>query len=101
MSEEFNIVDEKTPEEKKAENFAKHIEHIIDTERRDLLVKEELADIDALIGVLFQVRGALQKMSELADDVEEYLDDLTTVTTAMLKMLNENATKKKRVKKNE
>ena len=96
MPDKFNIIDEKTPEEEKAERLEKRLERIFDMERLDRLAKEEMADIDAMIGILFQTRGLLQMKRSASEDIEEFIDDMMTVATAMVNKMNKMASKKKK-----
>lgn len=101
MTDEFNIIDEKTPAEKKAEKITRNLERMIDADRLERLVREETADIDALIGILFQTRGFLQMRNSIADLVEDYINDMTSVATSMVHVMNDETSKKRRRKKDD
>jgi len=101
MTDEFNIIEEKTPAEKKAERFEKEFERVMESERLGKLIKTEFADIDVIMGVLLQTRGLLRMEREAADDVEEYLEDMLTISQAIVKSINGRVVKKKKAKKNE
>lgn len=101
MTDEFNIVEEKTPEEKKIEKIGREIEHMMDAERLKQLVKMEFSDIDLITGVLLQTRGLIQMDRTIAADIEDYLEDMLIIAKEMIRCMNKPSTTKKKVKKDE
>ena len=82
--------------EKKIEKIGREIEYMIDTERLARLVKEEMSDIDVIMGVLLQTRGLLRMERRFADDVEEYINDMLTISTALVHCINHKCAKKRK-----
>lgn len=91
MTDEFNIIEEKTPEEKKVERFSERLERIAESERLGKLVRHEVSTIDIIIGILMQVKGWISIRHDTADDVDDYLEDIFDIVKHMVEMMNDRS----------
>ena len=90
MDEEFNIVEDKTPEEKRVERFSKRLERMAESERLGKLVRHETSTIDIIIGILMQVKGWISINRSTADLVEDYIEDTFDVVKYMVDKINKS-----------
>ena len=91
MGDEYNIVDEKTPAEKKAERLERSLTRLVESERLDKLVRHEVSTIDIIVGILMQVRGWISIRHDTADDVDDYLEDIFDIVKHMVEMMNDRS----------
>lgn len=91
MADEFNIIDDKTPEEKRAERFSERLERMAESERLGRLVRHEISTIDIIIGILMQVRGWVNINRSTADLVEDYIEDAFDVVKCMVDEVNKES----------
>ena len=91
MADEFNIIEDKTPEEKRTERFSERLERMAESERLGKLVRHEASTIDMIIGILMQVKGWISINRSTADVVEDYIEDAFDVVNSMVDKINKES----------
>lgn len=91
MTDEFNIVDDKTPEEKRVEKFSERLERMAESERLGKLVRHETSTIDIIIGILMQAKGWINLNRSTADLVDDHIEDVFDIVRDMVRLMNEEA----------